>query len=104
MARKTRNRRKRQRSSAWFVEGGPETVLEFSRHRMIETLSAHQLEALQTLAGLGELQVIAQLAHTGSVDVAAVRNALAQLHEGRQDTVNDLLDRLGLNYKSLPPT
>jgi hypothetical protein len=51
-----RNRRRRQ-SNAWFVSGDAETVRQFSLHRMIETLSAHQLEALQSVADLRELEL-----------------------------------------------
>ena len=56
MARK--NRRHRQQS--WAVIGDPETVRQFSFHRMIEHVSDNQLEALQSLIGMHELELQVQ--------------------------------------------
>lgn len=53
-----RNRRHRQQS--WAVIGDPETVRQFSYHRMIEHVSDNQLEALQSLIGMHELELQVQ--------------------------------------------
>lgn len=53
-----RNRRHRQQS--WAVIGDPETVRQFSFHRMIEHVSDNQLEALQSLIGMHELELQVQ--------------------------------------------
>ncbi|MBZ0137635.1 MAG: hypothetical protein K8I27_14815 [Planctomycetes bacterium] len=50
-----RNRRRKQQN--WAVQGDPETVRQFSFHRMIEHVSDNQLEALQSLIGMHELEL-----------------------------------------------
>lgn len=80
-------RNRRRTSQAWAVQGDPETVQAFSLHRMIETLSAHQLGALEAIADMHKVQLQFQA-------FIAALGASAAMYQRQLDTLETVLSQL----------
>lgn len=107
-----RNRRHRQQS--WAVIGDPETVRQFSLHRMIEHVSDNQLEALQSLIGMHELELQVQAFMAALGATAAMQQRQLQAFEAtlkqlpsldatHRQQLLDTLKAMMQHQPSLPP-
>lgn len=103
-------RNRRHRSQAWFVQGDPETVRQFSLHRMIEHVSDNQLEALQSLIGMRELELqlqafMAALGASAAMQhrqLQAFESSLQQLPNLAKGQLTQLLDSFRAMMRGQP--
>ena len=111
MARRNRNRRRRD--SNWAVMGDAETVRTFSMHRMLEALSADQVEMAELDLERFELQIEAYLANLNSSTALALGQlGLAQeavrqlpgLSQPQQEQLLRLLNNLAAQAALPAPT